>query len=224
LDIKNIDVSMFRDELLQSLARVARDALVRAEDYEIQGIFGPIAPGSGLNMAANHLWYAVEALDFYYGLWNSWENQGYRPMDGIEGTSQRVMNVLKQTIVSIISAFEYSVKDTVRYHSGVLNINSNNRLYLGSIMAVSHRDGWLSEKQNNFWIFAREFRNSAVHNNGIAERNMNFSLPSGGILEMRKDNMMRATPRHLTEFLEVITLEYENWCNAFRRARSAKSN
>jgi hypothetical protein len=179
-------------------------------------------PLVGLNMAHIALVQCFEVLDFYFHRWGNieqWVIDQHGPEAILEQNEQRVALIQKSTMILIMSSFEAAAKQTLLLPNCPIN-DVGRRIYLGGIMASSHKAGIIGDTDAALWAYAVELRNCIVHNNGVAERTMKLNLGNGYTLEMVSGAMTQSTPRKSTLLTEAIILAYSRWCAAILEASS----
>lgn len=87
-------------------------------------------------------------------------------------------------------------------------------------MRKSHAVGLIDDSEMRQWGAVAELRNVAVHNNGIADEDLDVSFPDFDI-SMRKGEMMSGNLKFFPLATCWMIAAYSEWSDRFlRRARS----
>ena len=199
------------------LARLMQSTGLAAQDLADRFTFEVQEPPLGaLNNSFNAMVMYLELLDFWYA---HWADLGRERLTRAEveqigqENGERVVMALMHMTVAVLSAFEAGAKQVVRERN-ILSTMPTGRLYLGSVLKQSYEDKLISQADNSFWLFVREFRNATVHNNSVAECTMSLALESGATMNLISNTMTRSSIGDMMSFIESIVAKYIAWCDA----------
>jgi hypothetical protein len=167
-------------------------------------------------MAFNHTTLCLELCDHFYNLWGSLAAP-YGPArdEVIEQNSQRIMEITKWCFMATISSMEFCARQATKSYPAVLSMPARGRQHLWDIITKSRELQLVDRDTARGWNGLLELRNLAVHNNGVADKDMAVRLPNGFNLALRKGAM---TKGDLLTFVRLSTWAveaYAEWCDAF---------
>lgn len=148
------------------------------EVAQLFGVENHEDPASFFGMAFNSITMTLELLDHYYNLWGKLNQRDFLNVEETrEQNGQRVILLQKMCFIEVMSSFEFCAKKVVLENESLFG-EFKGRIYLTGIMERSQKKGILNESQINLWRGASKLRNSLIHNNGIAEDNVQYEYPN----------------------------------------------
>lgn len=172
-------------------------------------------PIAGLNMANSHCTIALEALSYYDSIWSSKRLPESNMLEKIRAENgQRVIELTKANFILSLSSFEFCAKQAIVNFPNRLDPISG-RVYMRKVMEFSFNKGIISEDERDKWYAVIELRNSLIHNNGIAEVDLNFQLQENLFILMNSGNMINANLRFFPQVHLWAIEAFSRWCDAF---------
>jgi arsenate reductase-like glutaredoxin family protein len=133
-------------------------------------------PANVFAMAFNDITITLELLDHYYKTWGDPTTKiSTTREEAIKQNAERVVAIQKMVFIGIMSSVEFCGKQ-LAYQTPYLGVFKG-RIYLRMIMERSKAKKIISDSDFNLWEGIINFRNTMVHNNGIAEIDMVYRYP-----------------------------------------------
>lgn len=179
------------------------------------GVATDMMPIAGLNMAHNQIVRAVELVSYYRSVLPRPQRGSVEDfMNDEPESAQRIVDLLNSCFVAVLSSFESCARKAIRWAPNVYG-KAPRKIYLVNIMERSRKLGWIEQSEEIMWKNFIRLRNYIVHNNGEAQENAYFTLPSGLIWEFRIGLQSKVTLRHVSESLDWLIRAYTKWCDQF---------
>jgi hypothetical protein len=171
-------------------------------------------PIGGFGMGMNESTVTLELVHHYWSMWGKLVPQVGDDVERIrQENSERVVLVTRNMLVSCLSGYEFSAKQAIAEYPTILRPQGG-RLYLGRILKASHDCGLVHENALALWEGALEARNTLVHNNGIAERTVDYRYPMT-VLRFNAGQMMQGDLRTMAAVTEWVVDAFADWTTAF---------
>ena len=174
-------------------------------------------PASFFGMAFNSITITLELLDYYYNLWGKL-NQKDLPnvKETREQNAERVILLEKMCFISVMSSFEFCAKKVVLEKKSLFG-EFRGRIYLTGIMERSENKGIINKSQFNLWRGINKLRNSLVHNNGIAEENVQYEYPNV-TLTLQENVMTQGNLKLFPLLIKWLLIEAQLWIKNANKA------
>ncbi len=202
------------DELIELRARcfAFEDSLSTA-----LGVPKGKAPVSAQAMLGNHATLAAETLSYYYEVWGSLTSVA-DPKKTLQDNRQRVVDVLRALLIFSLSSLEYVAKVVDQESPAVLNLDRTKRIYLSKIMRASRDASLIDSADFDRWKALIELRNAIVHNNAIADVDLQCVYPDGTTVTLQRDVMIYAPTLLFPVRLTAWAAEaFGRWSEEFAR-------
>ena len=141
------------------------------------------------NIIHNHAVATLELLGFYKKIWEtpSMFRLEVPKADkdlkrAKKENAERIIEATKCLFIKSLSAIEYCAKGTIKDKRHPLHLwyqeqkSKNRRIYLSKMISESYKRGLINKKQKESWDCLIDMRNIIVHNNGIADKNVKYSI------------------------------------------------
>lgn len=175
-------------------------------------------PRSGcFGMIFNGATVTLELLDHYYSIWSKRYTVTIAERNKIVGeNAERCMKILRMLFIDSLSSIEYSIKNSILlYPNSELYRYAKKQQRKGktiSLRAIIQKSKSFIQNEYKYWDFILITRNCAVHNNSIADRNLEIDI-NGRKFKMEKGEMMR-DKLDFFGFLTLILIDiYHIWIN-----------
>jgi hypothetical protein len=157
----------------------------------------------------------LELLSFYNQVWSALRAPEGPDLDRTrQENGERIISITKACFVLSLSAIEFSAKHAIVNIPGRVPPLAG-RVYLRKIISATVNAGRISATDETVWDGCSEVRNTIVHNNGIAERDLAFALPSGTQVQLQRGLMMRGNLRLLPELTQWSVEAFGRWADGF---------
>ena len=171
-------------------------------------------PANVFAMAFNDITLSIELLDHYYKIWG---DPTTKTSTTIEETrkqnAERVVAIQKMVFIGIMSSIEFCAKQLVVQSSKPGAFSG--RIYLRNILKRSKESRIVSDSDYLLWEGVIDFRNTLVHNNGIAEADKLYIYPQSK-LEMYQGKMTRGSLILFPSLTDWILDSMKEWLIAFK--------
>lgn len=166
-------------ELVELYWQLRDDAKKSGDEVaQLFGVENHEDPASFFGMAFNSITITLELLDHYYNLWGKLNQRDFLNVEETrEQNGQRVILLQKMCFIEVMSSFEFCAKKIVLENKSLFG-EFKGRIYLTGIMERSQKKGIINDSKINLWRGASKLRNSLIHNNGIAEDNVQYEYPN----------------------------------------------
>lgn len=175
---------------------------------------------NAFNMIFNDITLTLELLSHYYNVWS-------KPSSGIkeeefeqlrEENAERILKITKWAFVSALSSIEYCLKETLKVARGRItsipqlkelrrDLLAGTRVYLRRITRQCRRAGIIDDEQYRVWECLIEVRNAIVHNNAIADRNIEYRI-NDIMVTFSRGKMLRGKLDFFTKLLKIAIDQY----------------
>lgn len=198
-------------ELIELYCGLRNDALKNGSEVaQLFGVENHEDPANFFNMVFNTITMTIELLDHYYTIWGNPNRKDIPNIVAIkEQNGQRVILLQKMCFIDVMSAFEFCAKK-IALGNGSLFGEFKGRIYLTGIMKRSQSKGIIDKTRFSLWIGTSKLRNVLVHNNGIAEDNVQYEYPDVNLL-MQKNAMIQGDLRLFALVTKWLISEARIW-------------
>ena len=144
---------------------------------------------NAFNMIFNGVTLTFELLNYYFDIWSKpYPLLAEEEKEKIKReNAERVLEITKWAFIDALSVIEYCAKvilktvDTQRIKQLNANLQikmekGKKRVYLSSIMELSWNAEFIDDEQYQAWKGLWEIRNTVVHNNAIADKDVKYKI------------------------------------------------
>jgi hypothetical protein len=180
------------------------------------------APIEAFGMCFNHATLSLETMSFFKQEWDANPLLKTEP-DAEARHRQRVERIIEQTkglFVLSLSSLEFVSRKTCGVYPTVLEMAEGRYHYLLGFMGRSHSRGLIDATAYDRWTGVNVIRNTVIHNNAIAETNLDVDFCDGLTLSLREGHAIAGSFRNFARMTQWAVDGYAEWCRAFlKRAK-----
>lgn len=171
-------------------------------------------PANVFAMAFNDITLSIELLDHYYKIWGDLTTKTSTTIEETrKQNAERVVAIQKMVFIGIMSSIEFCAKQLV-VQSSKLGVFGG-RIYLRNILKRSKENRIVTDSDYLLWEGVIDFRNTLVHNNGIAEADKSYIYPQCK-LEMYQGKMTKGSLTLFPSLTDWILDAMKEWLIAFK--------
>lgn len=177
-------------------------------------------PISAFGMIYNVVTSALEQSSHYANSWGNPTSISNETQDGRERL-QRLMLTSKTMFIWSMSAVEYNSKQAIENIPNILTPRRAPRdLYFGEIIKTSADHNLIASAKRPLWFGINKIRNRLVHNNGIANEDLQIDFHDGLRMIMNDRVQMAGNMMTFPRLTSWLVQEYAEWCNEFLARRA----
>jgi len=203
------------EELFRSLNTV-RERAKYCGDW-LTGI-NPTCPNC-FDMIYNAATLTLELLNHYFDIWKRTAPRSISAEELKKDNVERVFEITKWAFISALSSVEYTSKEMLRMVSDNsfeylrARIQSGKWVYLSQIIERSKEIEFIDEEQYKTWRALIHVRNAVVHNNAIADADVEYKIDNLEITFV-KGECLRGKLDFFIRLLEVTVDQQHEWLRA----------
>ena len=165
-------------DVLKQTYEIRRKAYDYGEEIaKLVGIKSHEFPADVFGMIFNSVTLGLELLSHYNVIWNTNHTNCSSIKEAKQQNGQRIILIQQMLFIGTMSSIEFCCKRCIEQFSEKIGSFSG-RIYLHKIMKRSKSKGVISNLEFNSWQGVIELRNTIVHNNGISEKDQEYTYPN----------------------------------------------
>ncbi|MBA5635679.1 hypothetical protein H3H37_01255 [Duganella sp. LX20W] len=174
-------------------------------------------PLGGFAAVGNQSILEFELLTHYKNIWSRNHEADQEKLKILRHENgERVMAVTKSAFILSMSALEFSAKQVVLTNPAKLR-PMKGRVYLSKIIEESVAAGIILMEEERPWKGLIELRNTAIHNNGIADVTEAYVIPGAHDITFNSGVMVSESWNYFPRLQMWMIEAFGRWCEGYLR-------